>query len=159
MNLDQVIVTNETIEIYNLTSIGTNFTNINNTYDAVINFLGLKVDLTLRNINTSSDVFTSIIGSQDYNATLTPWQLLRVMGEQTDIVITGCSNATRAILNLIMILFALAIVLIPIGILFRNGTLSWDTDPKQLLIIFIGVILGVIFLQEIGRQIFSFCPL
>ena len=92
ITLDLVIVTNQSAEFYNLTSVGSNFTNTNATYNARADFYGLNVGLTIRNINTQQDLFTSASGSQNYNATFTPGQVIRT------IIITDAQNACNTMI-------------------------------------------------------------
>ncbi len=156
MELDEVNVTNLTISFYNVTSIGTNLTNINLTYDARVDFYGLDIGLTIHNVNASTDLFTSSSGNQDYNATFTPGQVLRITEEPTEPTYE-CTSADRTLLNLTTLFFAILFLALPLGILFHNGTLSTDMDVKKLLIVFIGVILGIIFIKEIANSVFAFC--
>ncbi len=158
MTLSEVNVTNLTISFYDVNSTFSNFTNTNATYDARADFYGLQIGLIIHNVNTSTDLFTSASGNQSYNATFTPLQILRIMGEAEVVEIEICSSLTRNVLNLTIILFALIIVLFPIGILFKNGTLSSDTDPKTFIGIFVMVIIGVAFIQAIASQIITVCP-
>lgn len=155
ITLDNVTVNNQSTEFYNLTSLGSNFTNTNTSL-ARADFYGLQVGYVIRNINTSSDLFTSTSGNQDYNATFTQGQLIRIMGGPTDYV---CDGADRTFLVLTIIFFALIILATVLSGVFRNGELVFDLDVKTLLIIFIAIILGVIFIQEIANSISSFCPL
>ncbi len=76
IDLDAVIVSNTSIQFHNLTSIGSNFTNTNATFDARADFIGLDIGLTIRNVNTATDLFTSSISNQDFNATFTSFQVL-----------------------------------------------------------------------------------
>ena len=157
MVLDQVTITNNSIELYNLTSVGSNFANTGVIYNAVISFFGLDTGLVVRNINTSTDLFISVLGNQDYNATFSPWQILRIMSFLTPVE-SDCTPMERSILRLVILLFSLAVFLIPVGLLFNNGTLSLDTNPKRLLLVFIAVIIGVIFVQIIADQVITYCP-
>ncbi len=131
---------------------GSNFRNTNLTSDAVATFVGLEINLTIRNINTSSNLFTSIIGDQDFNVTFSPGIVL-----QTIIIPSGCSTTTEAILNLAVVFLALAILFISILILFVKGKLSLTVNPKILVIVFVGIILGLVFIQAISNSIVSFC--
>ncbi len=81
--LDQVTVSNSSIEFFNLTSIGSNFTNTNATFDARADFLGLDIGLVVRNVNTATDLFTSTSGSQNFNATFTSGQVITINGGAT----------------------------------------------------------------------------
>lgn len=157
ITLDTQVTTNQTIEFFNLTSRGSNFTNTNATFDAVASFFGLDIGITLRNINTSTDLFTSTTGTQDFNASFTSGQVI-ITNNKTTPPPTNCTPRDKAILNLIVILFALAIILVPIALLIREGkiviknvTLAW------VIIVFIGVILGIIFIQIIADSIVDFC--
>lgn len=156
ITLDQVTVTNLTIEFYNLSSIGSNFTNINTTYNARADFYGLDAGLTIRNINTSTDLFTSASGSQAYNATLISGHIIRIMNVTTPS--TTCSSADRALFNVTVIFFALAILIISFSYLIIKGKISLrNIDAKTLIIIFIGIILGIIFIKVIANSITSHC--
>ncbi len=77
--IDQVTVTNQSAEFYNLTSVNSNFTNTNATYNARADFYGLDVGLTIYNVNTDTVLFTSASGSQNYNASWISGQVLRII--------------------------------------------------------------------------------
>lgn len=78
--LDQVVVTNTTITLHNVTSTGTNLTNINSTL-AIVEFIGLRQNLTLRNTNTSTNLFTSNFSMEDFNLSLSPGDNVRIVGQ------------------------------------------------------------------------------
>jgi len=158
MTLDEQITTNLTIEFYNTTSAGTNLTNTNATFDARADFYGLQVGLTLRNINTSTDLFTSAAGNDAFNATFGIGELIRIMS-MTTTPATVCTPGSKTFLTLALIFFALAIMIVPISVLFIRGTLSFEeTDPKILITIFITVIVGLAFIPVIASSIATACP-
>ncbi len=78
--LDQVIVTNQTIEFFGLVSSGSNFTNTNATFNASASFFDLGLNLTIRNVNTSIDLFTSSLSVQNFNVTFTSGQVITITG-------------------------------------------------------------------------------
>lgn len=92
ITLDEQITTNQTIEFFNLTSEGSNFTNTNATFDARADFFGLDIGLTIRNINTSTNLFTSASGSQAFNATFTSGQVLRIIIIPPTAAQTACNT-------------------------------------------------------------------
>jgi len=78
MTMDQLIVRNTSIEFYNFSSVGSNFTNINQTYEAVINFYNLTVGLAVYNVNTSVYLFNSTATNQTWNVTFAVNQTIRI---------------------------------------------------------------------------------
>lgn len=153
ITLDNVTITSTSITFFNLTSVGSNFTNTNVTFDAIASFIGLDVGLTIRNINTSTDLFTSSLGNQDYNATFTSEQIIRIMDSETYI----CSLAIQSFLNLTLLFFVLAILSISLLIFSFNKKFSLETNPKTLIIIFVGLIFSVVFIQILANGVVSFC--
>lgn len=167
--LDQVTVENITIEFFNLTSLGSNFINTNATYDAVANFIGLDISLTILNVNTSVNLFTSTLGNQNFNATFTSGQVLRIIPyvtTTTDIQ-TACNDISRGVAGFyttiptfFILLSIVVIILIVVGII----TIVKDTSKLDSLINNISevsipmiittvlsiVILGIIFLIIAG---------
>lgn len=79
MELDNVTVTAGSINFHDVTSLGTNLTNTNATFDAVASFFGLNLNFTLFNVNTSTNIFTSSPGAQDFNITFTPGEIIRIV--------------------------------------------------------------------------------
>ncbi len=154
ITLDNATVTANVTQFINLTSVGSNFTNTNATSTAFADFIGLDINLTILNVNTSIELFTSTAGDQDFNASFIAGQVLRILAGPTAVL---CGLAERAILNLTVIFFAIAVMLIPAFFLFKKGLLSIDTDPKILITIFVGIILGVVFIQVIANSVVSFC--
>ncbi len=155
ITLDSAVVTNTSITFNNLTSVGSNFTNTNATFDAVANFIGLDVGLTIRNVNTSTDLFTSTLGDQDFNATFTTGQRLIINSFRT--LGVNCSSDVNSILKLTLIFLALVIILLPILILIINGKLSLETNPKKFIVLFVGVIIGVVFIGVVADGVVNFC--
>ena len=155
ITLDNVTTTPTSITFFNLTSVGSNFTNTNETFDAVATFIGLNISLTIRNINTSTDLFTSVLGSTDFNATFTTGQVIRIMSGQTPVIL--CTTTERSVLNITVLFLSLAILLLPIFILFIKGKLSLSADPRMFIIVFVWIIIGLVFIQVIADSVFAFC--
>jgi hypothetical protein len=114
ITLDNVTVTNLTIEFYNLTSIGSNFTNTNTTYDARADFYGLAINLIIRNINISTNLFTSTLGNQDYNATFTPGQILRILLSPTAAEITVTRTCNNLLAGLAVFFTFISIIILAV---------------------------------------------
>ncbi len=155
ITLDQVIVTNTSIQFHNLTSVGSNFINVNATFDARADFIGLAVGLIIRNVNTETDLFESEVGDQDFNATFTPSQVLMIVEEAT----FKCNLAERSTLNLVVLFFALGILAFTLLLFFSKGEKLFESTPttKIIIIVFIGILLGVIFIQVIADQVINVC--
>lgn len=158
ITLDNVTITNTTIQFFNLTSVGSNFTNVNDSFDATANFIGLEVNLTIRNVNTSTDLFTSSVGSQNFNATFTPGQVLRII--LTVVVAeTSLTSACNSLLESFGVLASfIAIVFLAVigGVLmfFIKGSGSVDLSQVSLIQIGIGV-LGLALTIVVGILIVS----
>lgn len=154
--LDNVTVTNLTIEFYNVSSVGSNFTNVNATYDARADFYGLDVGLVIRNINTSTDLFVSSVGNQDYSATFSSGQVIRILSE---------SESAEVVNNFIagLIVFGAffgAIILVILGVtildLFRGREVNFQKLVKSsgaLITVAIIVLLGIAVIGVIGTFI------
>jgi len=155
ITLDNVTVTANFTEFFNLTSLGSNFTNTNVT-DAFAHFIGLNVGLVIRNINTSTDLFLSTLADQDFNATFTAGQLLRIVGEITPV--GECSQGTRSLLSATLIFLALAVLLFPVGLIFVKNDFRLNADVKSFLIVFISIILAIALLVVVGDLIRVICP-
>ena len=119
ITLDQVFVSNVSIIFHNLTSLGSNFTNSNETFDAVASFIGLETGFTIRNINLSLDLFTSGVGSQDFNATFISGHTIRVIIKEITLTQKTCNSSLNNISSLstvmqksfpILALFVLVII-------------------------------------------------
>jgi len=67
--LDQLTVNENVTEIYNLSTNGSIFTNINLTYNAQLNFYGLPNNWQVRNLTNNDLLFTSDGITDDYNVT------------------------------------------------------------------------------------------
>lgn len=157
ITLDNATVTTETITFENVTSSNTTLTNTNLTFTSIANFIGLDIGLTLFNVNTSTDVFRSIPGSQDFNATLLPLFQLQI----NSLPQNNCSQTTRSILNVTLIFLAIAIFLIPLAMLYVKGKLDIDhitSSPIKMIIAFIGVVVGIALLVAVGDLIVAMCP-
>lgn len=152
--LDAVVVTNQTIEFHNLTSIGSNFTNSNATFDARADFFGLDINLIVRNKNTSTDLFTSTLSDQNFNVTFTSGQVI-IISENPIFI---CTQAERNLLDLVILFFALAILMIPLILLVRNGNFSFNkSNAKRMVTVFVGILIGLIFLIVIANSIQGLC--
>lgn len=77
--LDAVNVSSTAITFQNLTSFGSNFTNVNQSFPARADFTGLIVGLSVRNINTSANLFTSTVGDQSANLTFQSGEVLQIV--------------------------------------------------------------------------------
>lgn len=153
ISLDEARVIPTAIQFHNLTSIGSNFTNINETFDARADFIGLATGLVVRNINTSEDLFISRVGDQDFNATFTPGQQIRIMRTLT----FACSSSERSLLSLTILFFALGVLVFTLMFFFVKGKLSLDIDPKIVVIVFVGLIMGLIFIQVLADGAIAVC--
>ena len=179
-------MTNETIEFHNLTSIGSNFTNTNATYNARADFYGLDIGLTIRNINITTDLFTSVSGSQNYNATFSSGQILRINNFQnvtaTDqsqichnffLGMGGLASMSSPTFVMIMIAF---IILILVGILVmairaissatesrstlgKSKTSQKSLSPQKIIVIFLGVVLIAFVVVIMSIFIGHFCTI
>jgi len=78
MVLEELVIESNAIRIYNLSSSGTNFTNLNATYDAKIDFYWLTLNLSVYNVDTSTYLFNSTPGNQSWNVTFAPGEVLRI---------------------------------------------------------------------------------
>ncbi|KKL05389.1 hypothetical protein LCGC14_2606510 [marine sediment metagenome] len=87
--LDNVTVTANSIQFHNVTSLGTNFTNSNASFDAVASFFGLQVGYTITNVNETNDLFNSTALDQEFNATFTAGQVIRTITSPP--VAPGCT--------------------------------------------------------------------
>lgn len=161
MELDQVTVTSTSITFINTTSVGTNLTNSNATFDAVAEFIGLFNTRTLRNINSSTDLFTSSLGSQNFNATFSSGQVIRITAApepsstSTDSI---CSDITGGfgsffgffpVIFTIVAIITLVLFLIMILVLVHknrdNDEMAMNFFSNDLVTIFLGLgILGLI---------------
>ena len=97
MTLTKLVINDTAIELYNVSSIGTNFTNMNLTANSSLYFYGLIIDLAVFNVNISNYLFNSTVGSQDYPANFNIGNVLRILN--IGVVITGnttCGNVTTS---------------------------------------------------------------
>ena len=78
MTLNNVTVTNRSIQFHGLNSTGSNFTNTNTTTDAIASFFDLSENLIVFNVNTSTDLFTASATNGDFNATISPGNVIRI---------------------------------------------------------------------------------
>jgi len=157
ITLDQVVVTNETITFEDVTSSNTTLINTNSTFTSIANFIGLSPGLTIFNVNTSTDIFRSTSGLQDFNATLLPFIHLQINALPQN----NCSQTTRQILNVTLVFLAIAIFLIPLAMLYVKGKLDIDhitSSPIKMIIAFIGVVVGIALLVAVGDLVVAICP-
>lgn len=89
IDFDVLNITNETIEFYNITSLNTRITNTNLTGNAIVQLYGIQVGLTVRNHNTSTDLFTSTSSNSNYNVTFGQGVQIRILGVQDTGTIGG----------------------------------------------------------------------
>lgn len=133
--LDAVVITAGSIQFHNISSVGSNFTNTNATFDAVATFIGLEVGRTVLNVNTSVNLFTSSSTLQDFNATFTTGQVIRI------IIVGATATAQQPICNSLIpgiaqffevapIIFS--IVAIIITLLIVGGIIFIVQDPSRL---------------------------
>lgn len=73
---DGIIVTNTSIQFFGVNSTGSTFTNTNDTFISIIEFIDLKIGIKLTNLNTGTDIFTSRIFDQDVDITILPGQVI-----------------------------------------------------------------------------------
>lgn len=83
ISLDNVTVTPSSIIFTNLTSLGSNFSNTNLSFDATASFIGLDPSLAILNVNTSIRLFTSSIGNKNFNATFISGHVIQTINAQT----------------------------------------------------------------------------
>ena len=122
ITLDNVTVTNTSITFYNLTSIGSNFTNTNATFDAVATFIGLDVGLTILNVNTSVNLFSSVLGSQNFNATFTPGQTIRTIITPDSDALIACNTMIIQFGGFVVFIGLLGTIILLGGIIFTLAT-------------------------------------
>lgn len=151
ITLDLANITNESIFLHNVSSLGSNLTNTNPLVTATVDFIGLNLGFGIRNLNTSTTLFKSRIGSQDFGAIFIP--------DHTIQIIQGivCTARDKAVLNLMLLFFALAIIILTFLFFFHKGDLKFNVNTKMIVIIFIGIIMGIVFFQVLGESVFNFC--
>jgi len=79
MTLTELVINDTAIELYNVSSIGTNFTNVNPTSNSSIYFYGLIIGLSVFHVDNSNYLFNSTVGSQNYPATFETENILRIL--------------------------------------------------------------------------------
>lgn len=133
MSLDNVTVTAQRIEFYNVTTVGSNFTNTNATFNATIDFYGLAVGLIVHNVNTIENLFTPTVGNQNFNATFLAGQVLILNDatSQTDLICAGIFGGLTTFATFLAII-ALAMVAVAVFFLFSSGVLTvGDMNVQQ----------------------------
>ena len=133
-----MVVAATSITFNNLTSLDSEFTNTNATSNATANFVGLGIDLIIRNVNTSVDLFTSVALNQNFNATFTPGQVLRIVG-----VTASCDPAVKSLLTVAILLFVLGIIGLPLFMIINRGVLIENLSPKKMAQIFAALMVGI----------------
>ncbi len=118
-------------------------------------FIGLDVGLTIFNVNTSANLFRSSIGNQNIDITFSPGIVIRTIIEITGP--TSCSGQVRNILTLVLIIMALAVLVFTISLFFFKGKIL-KVNGKMLILIFIGIILAIVFIETIANSNAAFCP-
>jgi len=88
VHVDKVILTstnttNLSLIFTGVDSSGSNFTNINSSLIAIVEFVNLSGGLTIHNKNTSTDIFSSEIGARDFNATIPPHNVIIINAFKT----------------------------------------------------------------------------
>lgn len=157
ITLDQAVITGESITFENVTSSNTTITNTNSTVTSIVNFIGLTPGLTLFNVNTSTDIFRSTAGLQDFNITLLPFINIQI----NSLPQNNCSQTTRQLLNVTLLFLALAILLIPLAMLYIKGKLDITritSSPVKMIMVFMGVVIGIALLTSVADLITVMCP-
>lgn len=153
MTLDNVTVTPTNIQFINLTSIGSQFTNVN-TSTAVADFIGLDIGLFIFNINLSEDLFKSTIGLQNFNASFLSGHVLIIR----DFPFSLCSASQKSVLLATIIILAIAIFVFPLMIFLKAGKIILNVSIKNVIIAFIAIIIFVVLLGAFSDFVLSFCP-
>ena len=97
ITLDQVIVTNQSTEFYNLTSLDSNFTNINATYNARADFYGFPFAYSIHNVNTGTTLFTASETDRNYNSTFSSGEILTIISLPPQIEYSAGTEANGSI--------------------------------------------------------------
>lgn len=125
---------------------------MNDTFDARADFIGLDLGFTIRNINTSTDLFTSNTGFQDFNATFTSGQTITIQFGSTPTPARSSCNAILSELNFstfdFIAIFAILSVFIIISVVavtvfVMNGDFSIKgliTDDMNLSVVKVAII-------------------
>ena len=155
MELDLTNITEREIEFYNLTSVGSRFLDVNETYNASLDFYGLAPGLVIRNINLSTDLFESTFIIQNYEANFSSLQILKIMGELTRV----CSSLERNSLYIALGLLAIAIFLIAASMIFGEDSEYDDpqTITKKVVPAAIVLIVAVVAIKIIADNITAYC--
>lgn len=161
MTLDKVVVRADSIEFHEVTTRGSNFTDVNTSFNAVANFLNLPLNFTIFNVNTSTTLFTSGIGAQDFNASWTFGQVLTIgffeeeitPGDKLCTSLTGGYVAfftgAPAVFSLLLVLMIILVVGLMFVALKDPGSIK-NIDFVQTKAFFIGMlVLAVIAMVSI----------
>lgn len=159
LELENVTVTATSIQFFNINSSGANLTNTNATYDAVASLIGLPIGMNVLNVNTDTILFTSSASSQNFNATFTPGQTIRI----TNTVTLG-SNARTQCLELVTAfggyavligLLGTIIFLAAIMVLLRTGFIGNGSFNGNILFGSILTVVAIAVLVIVSIVIFS----
>lgn len=142
IGFDVLNVTNDTIEFYNLTSLHTQFTNINATGDAIVQLHGIQSGLTVRNHNTSTDLYTSVSDFGNYNVTFGPGVQIRIVGIQdTGTIGAACTGVIEGFSLFGVFLGLIGITLVAV---FIYGKISGTIKANFLVPSLVGLVLAAI---------------
>ena len=150
ITLDEATVNNQTTQFFNLTSQDSKFFNTNATSTATAEFIGLQAGLLIHNINTSTDIFTSAIGNQNFNATFTAGQVIQVRdddGFSNTVISAQCSGITDgfSLFGTLLAIIAITVVLVMVV-----GTFTGQIDIRTTLMLSTLALVLVAFINILG---------
>jgi len=175
--VDRVVLDNLTVNgsesiFFNVSERGSNLSNVNDTSFARAQFFGLPLGFTLRNVNSSTDLFTSVVGSRDFLAVFVPGVTVRVLGGPTlsdsDLICLNGLLGLQSLSDFIPLLFVVVAFLIIVGLLglllFSSGgvgfdsvvsdSVGFDTSSLNFPVLFVGlVVFGVV--VAVGLRVLS----
>ncbi len=117
------------------------------------NFVNLQIPLAILNLNTNNLLFTSRVGSQAFNASFTAGQIIKIIEG------FACNSGERGVFVGILIFSALALLVLTLMIFIKSGSVNLDVTSKIIIMVFVGLIIGVVFLGEVANTIDVFCSL
>ncbi len=158
VTLDQVTVTATSISFVGVTSVASNFTNANATFDARADFIDLELGMIIHNLNTSTDLFTAEAGAVDFNVTFTTGQTIQIQNltSSADLVYS-CNSTERGVFNLIVLFLALATVVLTISLMFFKGKVLLNMNMQQFIMVFVGVTIAIVFIVAVADSINVYC--
>lgn len=155
VTLDQVTVTNMSTEFYNVTSVGSNFTNNNATFLAQIDFYGLVIGHMIENVNTSTLLFTSAIGDTNFNATVAIGEVITLtvtvpVVTATSTLCTGIFGGFGSFMSLIVIVIIISAAGF-ILYLFVKDADEFDINSiaVSIIVALVTIILGWLIIQAV----------